>query len=221
LSAEAAGHYNRGVGYSMKALDSEQRRVVLDSAMKLFEKYPLKEMTLEKLTKLSGVPAFDIIRQFHSSDNILKAVLERELELMAAAAQAPELRMPGETIEDELRVLASVILGQYRKRLPFMGKLVNEALSDQKVGALYYSTFIVQGRLLFAEFLRVRREFGELRDGVDIEAASAIFLSSLIGSVMTFELFGGKQVESLDDDRLLCQMCGTFLDGISRKKTVA
>jgi AcrR family transcriptional regulator len=205
----------------MKALDSDQQRVVLDGAVKLFEKYPLKEITLDKLTKLSGVPAFDIIRHFQSSENILKAVLERELELMAAAAQAPELRMPGETIEDELRILASVILAQYRRRLPFMGKLVNEALSDPKVGALYYGTFIVQGRLLFAEFLRVRSQFGELREGVDIEAASAIFLSSLIGSVMTFELFGGKHVETLDDERLLSQMCGTFLEGISKKKHYA
>jgi hypothetical protein len=55
-----------------------------------------------------------------------------------------------------------------------------------------------------------------LRDDVDIEAAAAMFLASLIGSVMTFELFGGKHVETLDDERLLCQMCGTFLQGISK-----
>src|SRR5262249_22575325 len=156
------------------------------------------EISLDKLAKVSGVPAFDIIRQFQSSENILKAVLERELELMAATAQAPDLRMPGETIGDELRMLAGIILDQYRKRIPFMGKLVNEALTDPRVAALYYSTFVVQGRLLFAEFLRTRRELGELRDDVDIEAASAIFLASLIGSVMTFELFGGKEVEALD-----------------------
>ncbi len=184
--------------------------------MRLFEKYPLRDITLDKLTKVSGVAAFDIIREFQSSENILRAVLERELELMAAVAQAPELRMPGETIEDELRVLAGIILDQYRKRLVFMGKLVEESLRDPKVGALYYSTFVVQGRLLFAAFLRVRGEFGELREGVDVEAASAVFLASLIGSLMTFELFGGKQVETLDDERLLCQMCGTFLQGIAR-----
>ena len=201
----------------MKTLNPERHRAVLDGALQLFEKYPLKEITLEKLTKISGVPAFDIIREFQSSENILKAALERELELMAAAAQAPELRMPGETIEDELRILAGVILDQYRKRLPFMGKLMNEALRDPKVGSLYYATFIVGGRLLFAEFLNVRKQFGELRDNVDIEAASAIFLASLIGSVMTFELFGGRQVESLDDERLLCQMCATFLQGIAKK----
>jgi AcrR family transcriptional regulator len=201
----------------MKHLDSDRHRAVLDGAMGLFEKYPLKEITLEKLTKISGVPAFDIIRHFHSSDNILKAVLERELELMAAAAQAPELRMPGETIEDEMRVLAGIILDQYRKRLPFMGKLISEALNDSKVAALYYATFVVQGRKLFAEFLQVRHEFGELREDVDIEAASAMFLAAMLNTVMTFELLGGKQTESLDDERLLHQMCGTFLNGIEKQ----
>ena len=202
----------------MKALDPERQRVVLDSALKLFEQYPLKDITLDKLTKVSGVPAFDIIRHFQSSENILKAVLERELELMAAVAQAPELRMPGETIEDELRILAGVIFDQYRKRMQFMSKLMGESLKDPKVGELYYSTFIVQGRQLFAEFLRVRSEFGELQSGVDIEAASATFLASLIGSLMTFELFGGKHVETLDEERLLRQVCRTFLHGVARSR---
>jgi AcrR family transcriptional regulator len=201
----------------MKALDPEQNRAVLDGAMQLFGSLPLKSISLDKLAKTSGVPAFDILRHFQSSENILKAVLERELELMAAAAQAPELRMPGETLEDELRLLAGVILDQYRKRLPFMSKLLEEAMAEPKVAALYYATFIVQGRLLFTEFLRVRKEFGELRDDIDVEAAAAMFLASLIGSLLTFELFGGKYVETLDDERLLGQMCSTFLRGIVKK----
>jgi len=201
----------------MKALDPEQKRAVLDGAMQLFEKHQLKDITLEKLTKISGVPAFDIIRHFQSSDNILKAVLERELEMMAAAAQEPELRMPGETIEDELRILASIILDQYRKRHAFMGKLMEEAARDSKVGALYYGTFIVQGRMLFAEFLRIRHARGELWEDLDIEAASAMFLAALIGSVMTFEFFGGRHVETLDEDRLLRQLCLNFLRGVAKR----
>src|ERR1700761_5869828 len=133
----------------MKHLSPEQQRLVLDGALALFTKEHLRDINLDKLTRASGVAAFDIIRHYQSSENILKAVLERELELMAAAAQSPELRMPGETLEDELRILAGVILDQYRRRLPFLGKLLSESLSDPKVGALFYSTFIVQGRLLF------------------------------------------------------------------------
>jgi AcrR family transcriptional regulator len=159
------------------------------------------------------VHAFDIIRHFQSSENILRACLERELELMAAATQAPELRMPGETLADELRVLAGVILDQYRRRLPFLGKLLSESMRDSKVGTLFYSTFIVQGRLLFTEFLRIRKQFGELREDIDIEAAAATFLASLTGILLMHELFGGKHVESLDDDRVLRQMCDTFLHG--------
>ena len=200
----------------MKSMDSDRVRVVLDTALQLFSKVELSQITLDKLTKASGVPAFDIIRHFQSSENILRAVLERELELMAAAAQAPELRMPGETLGDELHVLAGVILDQYRKRLPFLGKLLSEAMTDPNVGALFYGTFIVQGRLLFTEFLRVRKQFGELRDEVDIEAAAAIFLASLTGILLMHELFGGKQVEDLDDERVLKQMCDTFLHGIVR-----
>jgi AcrR family transcriptional regulator len=201
----------------MKSLDADQVRAVLDSAMQLFSKEELRNITLDKLTKASGVPAFDIIRHFQSAENILKAVLERELELMAAAAQEPELRMPGETLGDELRVLAGVILDQYRLRMPFLSKLVQESMTDTRVAALFYSTFIVQGRLLFTEFLTVRKQFGELREGIDVEAAAAMFLASLTGALLTFELLGGKEIETLDDDRLLGEMCDTFLNGIVKR----
>ena len=200
----------------MKALDSDQQRAVLDGAMRLFETHSLQDITLDKLSRTAAVPAFDIIRHYHSSDNILQAVLERELELMAGAAQPPDFRMPGETLEDELRILAGVIVDQYRRRIPFLRKLLSESLRDEKAGALYYRTFIVQGRMLFTEFLQVRRDRGELRDNVDVEAAAAIFLASLTGILLTHEVFGGREVEKLDDERLLGQTCRTFLQGVAK-----
>jgi AcrR family transcriptional regulator len=203
--------------FVMKGLDANQQKAVLDGALKLFEKHHLRDITLEMLTKQTGVASFDIVRHYHSSENILKCVLERELELMAAAAQAPELRMPGETLNDELRLLAGVILDQYRKRTPFLSKMLNETMLNPQVGALFYGTFIVQGRLLFMEFLKMRKEGGELSDGVDVEAAAAMFLASLTGMFMMHEIFGGKQVETFDDERALDAMCGTFLRGVLKR----
>jgi AcrR family transcriptional regulator len=202
----------------MMSLDAERQKAVMDAAMQLFAKKQLNEISLEQVTKASGVSAFDIIRHYQSSENILRAVLERELELMsAAAALEPELRMPGETLKDELHVLAGVILDQYRRRVPFLTKLLTEAMADPRVGALFYTTFIKQGRLLFTEFLRVRMEHGELREDVDVEAAAAIFLAALTGIMMSHEMFGGKEVEPLDDERVLHEMCDSFLKGIAKK----
>jgi AcrR family transcriptional regulator len=160
---------------------------------------------------------FDIVRHYQSRENILKAVLERELELMAAAAHTPELRMPGETLNDELQVLARVILQEYRRRLPFLVKLLGEAMRDPEVGALFYRTFIVQGRLLFTEFLEERKRVGELRHDLDVEAAAAMFLASLTGALLVVELFGGKLVEALDDERLVSETSDIFLEGVKRK----
>ena len=140
----------------MMSLDAERQKAVLDAAMQLFAKLELNDISLEMVTRASGVGAFDIIRHYQSSENILRAVLERELELMAAASQEPELRMPGETLRDELRLLAGVILDQYRRRVPFLTKLLTDAMRDPRVGALFYTTFIKQGRLLFTQFLQVR-----------------------------------------------------------------
>src|SRR5712671_3728350 len=138
-------------------LNSEQQRLVLDTATHLMSSKNLSEITLEQLTHACGISAFDIVRHYHNKENILAAVLERELELMAGAVSSPELRFPSETLQDELQILAKIMLQEYRVRLPFMGKLLNEAMQNPEVGALFYSKFILQGRLLLTEFLNVRK----------------------------------------------------------------
>jgi len=200
----------------MKPLSAEQQKQVLDGAVQLFGSTELKDISLDKLSRVSGISQFDIVRHYQSRENILKSVLERELELMAAAAHAPELRMPGETLKDELHVLAGVILQEYRRRLPFMSKLLQEAIRDQDVGTLFYRTFIMQGRKLFTEFLNERKRVGELREEIDVEMAAAIFLASLTGPLLAMELFNGKSIESLDDDQLVGQISNLFLNGVKQ-----
>src|SRR5579864_4927783 len=180
------------------SLSTEQQRMVLDAAVKLAFTQELSSISLEDLTKASGISAFDIVRHYHSKENILAAVLERELELIAGSVPSPELRFPGETLKDELQVMAKIMLHEYRSRLPFLGRLLAEAAKNPEVGAMFYRTFIVQGRLLFTEFLNVRKRLGELRDDVDVEASAAFFLSALTFILLVVELYGGKQVEALD-----------------------
>jgi AcrR family transcriptional regulator len=194
----------------------DERQRVLDSALELCGTHTLGEIGLDQLARAAGVSAFDIVRAFQSKENILKAVLERELEMMAAAAHDPELRMPGETLRDELIVLARVILDEYRRRLPLLGRLLSEAMRDPAVGAVFYRTFIVQGRQLFTGFLNSRARLGELREDVDIEAAAAMFLSALTGALLMVELYGGKQVEGLDDLRYVGHTADIFLKGVGR-----
>ena len=201
----------------MKALTAEEQKMVLDGAVQLFTDTNPEEISLERLARACGVSAFAIVRHYQSREQILTAVLERELELMAAAAHRPEFRLPGETFGDELHVLGGVILQEYRRRLPFLGKLLNEAMQNPEVGALFYRTFIQQGRLLFTEFLNERKKMGELRGDVDVEAAAAIFLAALTGPLLMTELYGGERVERLDDERLLSEISDVFLNGVKRK----
>jgi len=199
---------------NLGGLTTEQQRQVLDSVMQLASSRGLGEITLEQLTRASGVSAFDIIRHYQSKENILAAVLERELELMAGSVPTPELRFPNETLRDELQVLSKIMLQEYRRRLPFLGKLLIEAIQNPEVGSLFYRKFIQQGRLLFTEFLNIRKQRGELREDVDVEAAAAMFISALSGILLVVELFGGEQVEPLDEERLVRELTTVFLHGI-------
>ena len=163
----------------MKPLSAEQQKAIMDGAVQLFATQNLKDISLDQLSRVSGFPPSTSCATTSRAENILKGVLERELELMAAAAHAPELRMPGETLKDELHVLAGVILQEHRQRLPFLRKLMVESMDNKDVATLFYSTFIVQGRRLFTEFLDERKRLGELREDLDVEAAAALFLVSI------------------------------------------
>jgi AcrR family transcriptional regulator len=196
------------------SLSTEQQRMVLDAAVKLAFTQELSSIALEDLTNASGISAFDIVRHYHSKEKILAAVLERELELIAGSVPSPELRFPGETLKDELQVMAKIMLHEYRSRLPFLGRLLAEAAKNPEVGAMFYRTFIVQGRLLFTEFLNVRKRLGELREDVDVEASAAFFLSALTFILLVVELYGGKHVEALDEERLVRSMSDLFLKGV-------
>ena len=197
-------------------LSAEQQRMVMDSVLQLISTTKLSDITLEQLSRASGVSSFDIVRQYQSKENILSAVLERELEMISGSVPSPELRFPSETLRDELQVLARVMLQEYRARMKFMSSLMIESIQNPEVGVLFYRKFIQQGRLLFAEFLKVREQRGELREGVDKEAAAAMFISSLSGILIVMELFGGKSVEPLDEDRVIGEFTNIFLDGIAR-----
>jgi len=197
-------------------MTSDERQRVLDGALELCGRHALADIGLDQLARSAGVSSLDIVRTFQSKENILKAVLERELEMMAAAAHDPALRMPGETLRDELVVLARVILDEYRRRLPLLGRLLSEAMKDPEVGAVFYRTFIVQGRQLFTGFLTSRARLNELREDVDVEAAAAMFLSALTGALLMVELFGGKKVEGLDDLRYVGHTADIFLRGVGR-----
>jgi hypothetical protein len=85
------------------------------------------------------------------------------------------------------------------------------------VGALFYTKFIQQGRLMFTEFLNIRKRRGELRDDVDVEAAAALFLAALNGILLVVELFGGKYVEPLDEERVVREMSDIVLHGIIKR----
>ena len=55
-----------------------------------------------------------------------------------------------------------------------------------------------------------------MREGVDIEASAAYFLSALTLILLIMELFGGKQVEPPDEERLVRSLSEIFLNGVQK-----
>ena len=194
-----------------RRLDVDQQWSVLDAALAVLSDRGLQATFVEEVSGRSDIPVASIYPHFGGTQQLIETLLSRELELIAGAVPVPELRFPGETIQDELEVLARLILTECRNQIGFLRTLLGEAFRNPKFGAIFYRTFIVKGRQLFTEFLTIRQGRGELRQ--DVEGAAAFFLSALIFSLLLLELFGGKAVENFEDDRLVKSMSDVFLKG--------
>lgn len=201
-------------GKTDEPLNPEQQRIVLDAALAVLTRGGLTATIVEKIAEKCAISAPKIFFHFGGTEKMLEALLTRQLELIAASVSVPELRFPGETLRDELEGLGRIILQVCRSHLGVLRAMLAEALRSQEFAEIFYRTFILRGRKLFVEFLAARRERGELRQDLDIEAAAASFLASLIMSLLLIEVFGGKSVERVDDERLVKSMTELFLNGV-------
>ena len=199
-------------------LTTEQHNAVLDAALTVLAKGGITATIVEKVAERCAIAAPRIFLHFGGTEKLLEAILQRQLELISGSVPAPELRFPGETLRDELEGLARIIIDVCRSHLGVLRAMFAEALRSQEFSEVFYRTFILRGRQLFDEFLMERKTRGELRADLDIDMAAASYLSSLIMSLLLVELFGGKWVEAVDDERLARSMTDLFLRGVLPEK---
>jgi AcrR family transcriptional regulator len=200
-------------------LSLEEQKGVLSAAMDLLGREGMNASFVDKLVDKSRISAARIFMHFGGPERMIQKLLERQLEVIAGSVAVPELRFPGETLRDELQVLVRIILEQCRNHIGLLRAVMGEAIRNPQFATVFYRTFILQGRKLFTEFLETRKSQGELREEIDVEAAAAFFLSSVIFSLLALELFGGKSVETIDDERLIRNMSMLFLTGIAPVQT--
>ncbi len=201
-----------------EVLTSEQQRVVLDAALAVISRGGFTATIVEKVAEKCAIGAPRIFLHFGGTEKLLEAILDRQLELISGSAAVPELRFPGETLQDELQGLGRIILEVFRKHLGVLRAMLAEALRSPEFAEVFYRTFILRGRKLFVEFLEERKLRGELREDLDVDAAAAEYLTSLIMSLLLVEVFGGKSVETIDDERLVTRMTDLFLRGVLPQK---
>jgi len=200
-------------------LNAEQQRLVLDAALSVISKGGFTATLVEKIAERCAIAAPRIFLHFGGTERLLESILERQLDLISGSATVPELRFPGETLRDELQGMGRVILEVFRKHIGVLRAMLAEALRSPEFAEVFYRTFILRGRKLFVEFLDQRKKRGELRADLDVDTAAAEYLTSLIMSLLLVEVFGGKSVETIEDEKLVTGMTELFLRGVLPAQT--
>jgi AcrR family transcriptional regulator len=173
-------------------VNDQASSAVLDRALELLSTHDLRDISVDHLSEASGVPSFDIIREFRSRERILEAVLNREAKLLVASLPP---------FENDLPALANALIRGCQTRLPLLRRLLSEASRDKRVAALIHETFIGPLQWLLESFFRDEKNTSRKRE--DVQLAARLFLNALVGSLIMREVFGGE-VEAR-------QLCDAFL----------
>ncbi len=163
------------------ARDTKER--ILDVALRLFGRNGVAATTVVEIEREAGLSpgSGSFYRHFEDKDDVLRAVIEREVEAIAVARSA---RRPATSLEEEFR--------QALDGLDDMASLV-QLLAREGSGR---SETLEPVRAVMAEggaaemAARIVADLPEERDGVDVEAVATVALFAVVGHHLAERFFG-------------------------------
>jgi len=159
-------------------------RAILDAALSLFAESGPEGLCMEKVAARAGVGKATLYRRWHNKEDLL-------LDAMAAL-KAPLPEPAGESVRGDLVELLSVLCQDAAdpRRAREFALLLGEGARYPRLMARYVETVVEPRREVIRSVLRRGVATGELRAGIDIDAA----LFMLIGAVLARGKFDPESI---------------------------
>ncbi|MGE5135064.1 MAG: TetR/AcrR family transcriptional regulator [Gemmatimonadota bacterium] len=159
-------------------------RAIIDAALSLFAESGPEGLCMEKVAARAGVGKATLYRRWHSKEDLLLAAM--------AALKAPLPEPAGGPVRDDLVELLTVMCRDAAdpRRAREFALLLGEGARYPRLMARYVETVVEPRREVIRSVLRRGVASGELRAGIDIDAA----LFMLIGAVLARGRFDPESI---------------------------
>ena len=191
----------------------DRRHQILELATELFARQGYEGTTTRQLAKLAGVNEAIIFRHFPSKQELYWEVIEQQCAMRGGRAQLRH-RLAGEGAEREIFVeIAREMLARNRV---LMRLLLFSALEKHQLSERFFRTHVAQYYEVLAEYIRKGIDQGRFRP-TDPMLAARGFLGMLVYHFQIQELFGGREYQDFDRQKVAETYVDIWLQGMERR----
>jgi AcrR family transcriptional regulator len=192
----------------------DRREQIIDAAMRVFAQRGFARATNRDVAREAGITTGLIYYYFKSKEDLLRAALEERSPVQVMTQITPEmLEQPPDVLLPLLvmRVLNLVegeqFVSMIRVLLPGM---LHGATEVAPIALSLFQRVIA----FLSNYLKVQATKGRVRADLDVDAASQVIASSMVGIVMRRQIMQDPGVLQYTHEEIVQAILGTLLQGI-------
>lgn len=196
----------------VRVTGEERRRLIIESAAKLFSRHGFRGTTTREIARAVGVSEATVFKHFATKEDLYSAIIE-------AKAQTHEILETVSTVaagRDDaafLRSLAHELIARTTKDSTLMRLLFFSALEGHSLADLFFRRRVQALDDYLARYIAERVAAGAFR-AVDPVMAAWNFIGMIVQYLLLQELFRQKAPPHVSVDAAVEEMVTTFLQGV-------
>ena len=185
---------------NISSVINPKREQILHGAMQVFLKHGYASTSMDRVAEVARVSKNTIYNHFQDKEGLFTALIEQVTtnRFQIVFGSVPLQGEPAVVLRQIAEKLLSTILPD-REYISFLRLLIGESERFPQLARLFVSNLPKKVLLILSEYLRSHRELNLPNP----EATARIFMSSLMGYVITQEILQGKEIIPLSQQDLI------------------
>lgn len=192
----------------------DRRAQIIDAAMRVFAQKGFARATNRDVAHEAGITTGLIYYYFASKEDLLKAALEERSPAQVIAHITPEMLEQPPDVLLPLLAMRVLDLVESEQFVSMIRVLLPEMLHGATEAAPIILSFFQRIIAFLSNYLKVQVTKGKVRADLDVDTATQVFVSSMIGMVMRRQIMRDPGVLQYTHEEIAQAILGTFLEGI-------
>ena len=190
----------------------ERRRLIIESAAKLFSQHGFRGTTTREVAKAVGVSEATVFKHFATKEDLYGAIIEAKAQTQQVLGVIGPL---AEARDDAglLRTLATELIERTQSDPTLMRLIFFSALEGHALADLFFRRRVQTLDVFLGRYIADRIAAGAFRPADPLQTAWN-FIGMVTFHVLLHELFGQKPPPHLTRERAVEEMVTTFLQGV-------